>query len=375
MVMRSTKSMERTTAMLMAIETEAAAKKARAGELTQAVILKTFGEMMEKTIGEKLAVSSIADFFAEWLASKARTGKSASTVKRYRPILDGFVKFIGSKRAKASIGSVTTTEISRFRDKELDDGKSPSTADFAVRVLQAVLTSAHRQGLILQNPATAVESLESVSEERDPFTDEQVAEMLLHASPDWTGMILLGVHTGIRLNDAANLTWGDVDIEKRTLTFLEQKTSRRKKSTDKRTQVYLHEDVIIWLGQQRRGVARAPLFRELTGHKSGSAGGLSNMFNRLMDKAGIVVPLGDVKTGKGRQFRKLGFHSLRHTFVSRLASHEVSADIRKAMAGHSSDEVHRRYVHQDVTAQANAVGKLPSFLAPIPPGKGNSAAE
>ena len=294
--------------MLMAIETESAAKKARAGELTQAVILKTFGEMMEKTIGEKLAVSSIADFFAEWLASKARTGKSASTVKRYRPILDGFVKFIGPKRAKASIGSVTTTEISRFRDKELDDGKSSSTADFAVRVLQAALTSAHRQGLILQNPATAVESLESVSEERDPFTDEQVAEMLLHASPDWTGMILLGVHTGIRLNDAANLTWGDVDIEKRTLAFLEQKTSRRKKSTDKRTQVYLHEDVIIWLGQQRRGVARAPLFRELTGHKSGSAGGLSNMFNRLMDKAGIVVPLGDVKTGKGRQFRKLGFH-------------------------------------------------------------------
>ena len=47
-VMRSTKTTDRTTAMLMAIESEAAAKKARAGELTQAVILKTLGEMMEK---------------------------------------------------------------------------------------------------------------------------------------------------------------------------------------------------------------------------------------------------------------------------------------------------------------------------------------
>jgi len=160
-VMRSTKTTDRTTAMLMAIESEAAAKKARAGELTQAVILKTLGEMMEKTIGEKLAVSSIADFFAEWLAGKARTGKSAATVNRCRPILDGFVKSIGPKRSMASIGSVTATEIGRFRDQQIDEGKSASTADLTVRVLQAVLTSAHRQGLILQNPATAVESLES----------------------------------------------------------------------------------------------------------------------------------------------------------------------------------------------------------------------
>lgn len=363
-VMRSTKTIERTAAMRMAIESEAAGTKARAGELTQAVILKTLGEMMEKSIGEKLVVSSIGDFFAEWLASKTRTGKSAATVKRYRPILDGFVKSIGLKRSQASIGSVTATEVARFRDQQIDDGKSASTADFAVRVLQAALTSAHRQGLILQNPATAIESLDSVSEERDPFTDEQVAAILLHASQDWTGMILLGVHTGIRLNDAANLTWGDVDIEKRILSFMEQKTSRRKKTTNKKTQVYLHEDVINWLSRQQQGLAKAPLFRECSGRKSGSAGGLSNMFNRLMDQAGIVVPLGDAKIGKGRQFRKLGFHSLRHTFVSRLANLEVSSDIRKAMVGHSSDEVHRRYVHQDVTAQAVAVARLSGFLIP-----------
>ena len=45
---------------------------------------------------------------------------------------------------------------------------------------------------------------------------------------------------------------------------------------------------------------RAPIFPALYGKPSGSHGGLSNMFRRLMDKAGIRVPHGAAKTGKGR---------------------------------------------------------------------------
>ena len=86
------------------------------------------------------------------------------------------------------------------------------------------------------------------------------------------------------------------------------------------------------------------------------------MFRRLMDKAGIRVPHGAVKIGKGRQFRALGYHSLRHSFVSRLANLEVLPDVRKQLAGHSSDEIHRRYVHLDLSLQAKAIGKLPSVL-------------
>jgi integrase len=53
---------------------------------------------------------------------------------------------------------------------------------------------------------------------------------------------------------------------------------------------------------------------------------------------------------------------LRHSFVSRLANLEVLPDVRKQLAGHSSDEIHRRYVHLDISLQAKAIGKLPSVL-------------
>jgi integrase len=100
----------------------------------------------------------------------------------------------------------------------------------------------------------------------------------------------------------------------------------------------------------------------LHGKPSGSHGGLSNAFNRLMQVSQIRVPVGLKKEGKGRQFRALGFHSLRHSFVSRLANAEVSADVRKQIVGHSSDEIHQRYVHLELALQKSALSKLNSIL-------------
>ena len=94
-VNRSTKQEDRKDAQIIADEWERMAKKANACELTKAVILKTLGEMMERTTGEKLDIQSTKQFFTEWLASKGTKGAAGSTVKRYTPILDGFVEFLG----------------------------------------------------------------------------------------------------------------------------------------------------------------------------------------------------------------------------------------------------------------------------------------
>ena len=216
--------------------------------------------------------------------------------------------------------------------------------------------------MMLSNPATAVDKIGGDADERIPFTDKQIKSLLAVADNEWTGMILFGLHTGIRLHDGANLTWGNIDLPTHTVTFREGKTAHRKRTISKDTVVRLHPDIVQWLGTQPPGVGMAPLFPGLYGKPAGSHGGLSNAFNRLMERAKIIAPLGEKKTGKGRQFRKLGFHSFRHTIASRLANEDVPADVRKQMLGHSSDEVHRRYVHMDLSAQDRAIAKLKSAL-------------
>ena len=360
-VMRSTKQTERKAAQRIADEWEQAAKKARAGELTQAAILKTMGELLERLNGERLDVQSTRDFLAEWLG---KAGRSAGTMKRYQPVIGGFLAFLGERRAAASVGSVTGLEITRFRDAEVTAGKTAGTANLAVKILRAAFEQARRLGLSLSNPADGVTMLpEADSDERIPFERAQVSALLAVAGVEWKGMILFGYHAGMRLNDAAMLTWENIDLGAGRLTFRDQKTSKRKKGRAKETALCLHPDLVTYLESLHAGDdPHAPLFPSLHGKKSGSGGGLSNAFNRIMEKARIHAPKGEKKTGKGRQFRQLGFHSLRHTMISNLANADVSADVRKQFAGHSSDEVHRRYTHLELETQRRAIARIPSIL-------------
>lgn len=360
-VMRSTKQTKRSAAQLIADEWERAAKKARAGELTQAVILKTMGEMLERGLGEPLNVQSTKDFFEHWTNTP---GRKASTLARYRPVLAGFLTSIGERRIHASVGSITPTEITRFRDEQIRAGKTPSTANLAVKILRGVFGSARRLGIALTNPVEAVQMLdESAAEERVPFTPDQTRDLLRVADSQWSGMILFGYHTGIRLHDAANLTWQNIDLAARTLTFRDQKTSARKRRSKRDTTVFMHADLVAYLESlPTSDDPAAPLFPSLYGKPSGSHGGLSNAFSRLMITARVRSPLGAAKQGKGRRFSALSFHSFRHTLISNLANADISADVRKEIAGHSSDEVHRRYVHLELTTQRRAIEKLGSIL-------------
>jgi integrase len=79
----------------------------------------------------------------------------------------------------------------------------------------------------------------------------------------------------------------------------------------------------------------------------------------LVARAGIESPRGAEKHGPaGRRTRTLCFHSLRHSFNSRLANADVSIDTRKVMVGHASNAMNERYTHLDVDMQDKALEKL-----------------
>ena len=364
---KTTKQTDRKKAQAVAEAFEVAARKAKAGELTQVAILKSMGELMERTTGEKLNVVTVRDFFAEWIQSKGTVGRAKGTISRYRPILTGFLSYIGERRAAASIGSITPSEVERFRDTQLAEGKGATTANFAVNILRSVFATARRKGVALSNPADAVEKLDAEAEERHPFTEKQTRDLLKAArGTDWVGMILLAWNTGIRIGDAAKLTWANVDLGEGTLSYREQKTAGRKKGRSKETVVCLHRDVQNWLEALPSGdLPDAPLFPTLYEKTSGSHGGLSNAFSSIMTRADIQQPVAKgsrvERTGKGRQFRALGYHSFRHAFISRLANADVPADVRKSITGHSSDAVHRRYTHLELETQRRAIDLLPSI--------------
>lgn len=366
-VKKSTKLEDKRLAMKVAEAFEEAVKKARAAELTRAAAVKMLNELMERTHGEGLDTRSTRQHFADYQAGLA-AGAKESTLKRYRPIFEGFLSHLGEARANARLASVSAQEIEKFRDAELKAGKSAATAAFSLKVLSGVFEDARRKAAILHNPFPEVlkrmgQAARTSSEERRPFTNEQVSALLAVADVEWQGMILLAFHTGIRLNDAANLTRANLDGN--LLRYREAKTAHRKqRASERETVVVIAQDLVDYFTSQPFPMRKdAPLFPSLHGKKTGSAGGLSNTFARLIHKAGIDREQGAERKGKGRRFSALSFHSLRHTMISRLANSDVPEAVAKAMSGHSTDEAHRRYVHLDIEAQAKVVAKAPRMWA------------
>jgi integrase len=354
-VTRSTKQKNPTKARKVAEAFEEAAASARKHELTRAAATKILDGLMRQAGLGAFKEESCESFLQGWLNSRNEIGRAAATFKRYKSQIEGLIEFLGPNRASASIASLTASELEAWRNAEIESGKSARTANFALATIRAALEAAKRKGFVLSNQADAVEKIESKAEEREPFTPEELISLMKVASKEWRAMIALGAHCGLRINDAANLVWENINLSSATLVFWPSKTEA--KST-KQLVVALHPELVQVLRELPQGIGKAPLFASLFGKKSGSGGGLSNQFSALMTRAGVIVKLGKEKAGKGRRTRSKGFHSLRHTMISRMADEEIPADVRKAIAGHSSDDIHNRYVHLSLDAQRAAITRL-----------------
>lgn len=359
-VNRSTKQTDRRKAQKVADEWEAAALKARHGELTQEAGIKTISRMIKATGGGSLEIPSIKKAFEIWIADRLERNRSVASINRYRAVLKSFYSFLGEDRLKASISSLSTAEVDAWHAAEMRAGKSGSTADLGVTIVRGALNKMiHKYKFIETNPAAGVERSEEGNETREVFTDKEVRRLLAVCDDEWKGMILCSAWHSIRLKDAANLTWENVNLETGSLSYVPSKT--RKKHPEP-TVRYMPVETLNYLKSIPRGTGRTPLFPGLYGRSSGSHAGLSNEFNRLMVKAGIDVPLGLPKTGKGRRFRKKGFHSFRHFSISRMLETNIPDQQRRMLAGHSADSVaHLRYLHLGKTAQRKALAKMSSL--------------
>lgn len=334
--------------------------KTQDGSFTDATARVTLNRILEAIGQTPMRLTTTEEFLRDWIGSKAVT-KAAGTAVRYRHTIESFLGFLG-KRAAANIASLTPRDFEGFRDLQIREGKSPATANLAIKTLRIPMNLARRQGLLLTNPAEAVDLLQSESGIRSTFSREQVRDLLAVADVEWRGMILFGVCHGLRIGDAARLQWANIDADRGTLRFFPAKTSRGKRRIPE--EYPLHPDVADYLASiPARDDPKAPIFRTLSGKPVSGAGGLSEVFRKhVMRRAGIIAEAeGEArKRGKGRRFFELGFHSLRHTAVSEMANRGVSKEVRMKLSGHKSN-VHERYTHHELEVLRRAVEAVPSF--------------
>ena len=212
------------------------------------------------------------------------------------------------------------------------------------------------EGLIDRNPVAAVRPMRTSSAKKGVFSPEQIEHLLKAAESDWKGLILSGYFTGGRLVDLARLTWGDIDLSEKTITFVQRKTGSA-------VQVPIHQDLYEYLLELPcSDRPKKPVFPKLFDKPGAGKSGLSMSFKRLMELAGIDDGPARKKDGKlGRNVSRLSFHSLRHSFNSAMANADVPLEIRQTLTGHASKDMNKHYTHLELQTVRRAVESIPQL--------------
>ena len=364
--LESTKTTDKAEAKEIARAKEKAVRLNRQRRLTPERARKLIEDTIEAILelqGTPITRVTTGEFLERWVREKENSA-SITTHARYLGIVGRFTRFLGADKQKG-LPDLTAERIQDYVD-QLAIEVSASTVNTHIKVLRVAFGKAVKRRLLSANPAAQVETLSTrAKHRRRPFTLPELKKLLAVASEDWQTMILTGLYTGLRLQDIANLTWSNLDLQRNELTVETGKTGRMQILPIAKP--LLRHIETLPAGDDPKGA----LCPKLEGTASS---GLSNQFFELMETAGLV-PMRmssdgkeagrrhHVSRGKGRGRRRevseLSFHCLRHTATSLLKNAGVSDVVARDIIGHESEAISRNYTHIDFETKRAALEKLP----------------
>lgn len=327
-----------------------AAQLAVAGRLDAHAARDLINNLLAASGQETLDAITNRRWCDDWQTGKRGAVKQRSHWK-YAQVSRDWLKFLNGKGDKP-LEMVSKADAIGFRDRMAKDGLSPRTVNQTLKLLRGIYQDAVEQGHLGRNPFVGVDSLREDTEDtkREPFTAAEVAALIEAAEGDWSGLIILAATTGLRLMDAARLTWRALDLDARLIRTRTAKTGAA-------LVLPIHPALLKWVKQQPRGIGAAPLFLTLANKGGAGKSGLSSMFKRLMVRAGVSagVARDAGEKSRGRTTSRKSFHSLRHFAATQLAAAGVRAEVARQITGHTDAEQHANYVNADLDALRGAV--------------------
>lgn len=297
----------------------------------------------------------LSEWMEQWLECDCRQRVRASSYQTY---LRSYQKHILPALGKLSLCHLMPQDILNFLQIMEDKRLAPATIQAVFRLLSSSLHAAHEEGLILKNPCRKLHLSKRLSNEQRVLSRTEHAQLHAVAEKQNHLATLLGLHTGMRLGEICALKWSDIDWEKRTISIHHsiQRISNLKTGAQKRT--YIHVGLsktrascrLLPLSDQLLQLLRQHFYQKTSDYILGKGTSpvdprtIQRQFSRLIKEAGI---------------QGAHFHTLRHSFATRLL--ELGVDIKtvSVLLGHSATRTTLDfYAHSQLSQQRAAVEKL-----------------
>ncbi len=232
---------------------------------------------------------------------------------------------IQKKFGHREINDIKRAEVKEFAHTLLDT-VTPKTVRNYLGVMRGIFQIAIEWDELDNNPADHIKLPQHHKKDVEPFTPEEVGQ-LIDAADGWLkNFLAIGFYTGMRTGEIIGLMQGDIDLD-----TMEIKISRGisrgivetpKTNSGIRT-VPIFESLLPYLGEQTK-VKTLYLFTGEDGKHLYGSDSLKRKWRKVCDTSGI-------------QYRKL--YSTRHTFITTmLKSGKVSILELAQMVGHANSE-------------------------------------
>jgi len=165
---------------------------------------------------------SFKDFTATWMSERQIEWRR-SHLKVLKCTLDGhLLPHFGDR----PVGTITKADILAFRTKlaDLPGRTGPKMSAKRINGIlapmrQILAEAADRFGFV--SPTLNLKPLRLRKTDVEPFTLEQVQQMLATVRPDWRNYFTVRFFTGMRTGEAHGLKWKYVDLDKRLILIRE----------------------------------------------------------------------------------------------------------------------------------------------------------
>lgn len=166
----------------------------------------------------------LSDYLIDWLSS-SESSLAVTTHERYdRLLIQHIIPHIGSVRmSKLTPQTVQGLYTKLAADGSRLDGKSGGLSAKTIlqvhRILHKAFEVAMRWGILARNPADACMPPKLERSERSVLSAEDIGKLLKASlGGPYYLPILLAVSSGMRRGEILGLTWGDIDLEKGTVS-------------------------------------------------------------------------------------------------------------------------------------------------------------
>ena len=222
------------------------------------------------------------------------------------------------------------------------------------------------------NPFDGIKRKKQLGNSKRMLTVEEIKRIIESADGELRTLLMLGAFLGLRLGDASTLLWSEVDLARRIVARIPRKIAY--KGEKGKVLIGIPSTLHAYLSTlPRRGKYIVPKCAE---QYERDVSMLTDRIQAHFEKCGIET----VKAGTGAGTKRrdengkplpgtgkravvlVGYHSLRHFYISTLAQAGAPVAVLQKLAGHASPAMTGHYTHITEQGALDAAAKMPSLL-------------